>query len=94
MGRGPSKKLKGFEVVLLLMCDGNPITPEKISKAFANKANNHRISNYIHEMKTKVGAVIKTNKIGKTVSTYQLIMNEETKNYIFLNNLQEKNANI
>jgi hypothetical protein len=82
MARGPSKKLKPFQKLLLALSSGDAMTIEQIDSMLGKEIYMYRISTYIWHCKTEANAIIRSVKDGRKVVAYQLVNAQEVKNYL------------
>lgn len=82
MARGPSKKLKPFQKLLLVLKSGEPVTIEAIESMLGNEIYMYRISTYIWHCKTNANAIVRSIKDGRKVTAYQLVNVDEVKKYL------------
>jgi len=75
-------KLKPFEKVLNVLLSGKPTAKEDIDALLGKEIYMYRISTYIWHCKTIAGAVIRANKDGRKVSSYQLMNVDTAKKYL------------
>lgn len=82
MARHKSNELHQHEKVLILMLSGNPVTREEVSKTLGSEVEMYRLSAYMHMIRKIVGGVMKVEREGKKVVSYQLLNVDEMKAYI------------
>lgn len=82
MARGPSKKLKPFQKLLLVMLSGKPVTVTEIETLLGNEIYMYRLSTYIWHCKTNANAIVRSIKDGRKVTAYQLVNVDEAKKYL------------
>lgn len=75
-------KLKPFEKLLTVMISGNPITKEEIDTLLGKEIYMYRISTYMWHIKTMANGIIRINKEGRKVTSYQLVNVDEVKEYM------------
>ena len=75
-------KLKPFQKLLTLMISGNPVTKEEIDTLLGKEIYMYRISTYVWHIKTMANGVVRINKDGRKVVSYQLVNVEEVKEYM------------
>jgi hypothetical protein len=76
-----SKKAKPFEKLMLIMLSGNKVTKEEIGAQFEARLM-YRLSTYIYAIKKYGGGIVKVEKDGRKVSSYQLANIDECKQYL------------
>lgn len=82
MARGKSTSLKAFEKLITVLMSGNPVTKEEIETTLGNEIQMYRLSTYIWDIKTHANGVIKVNKDGRKIVSYQLMNVDEMKSYM------------
>lgn len=75
-------KLKPFEKLLTVMISGNPVTRDEIDTLLGKEIYMYRISTYMWHIKTMANGIIRINKEGRKVTSYQLVNVEEVKEYM------------
>lgn len=75
-------KLKPYQKVLTLMISGNPVTREEIQSLLGDEIYMYRISTYMWHIKTIANGIIRINKSGRKVISYQLVNVDEIKEYM------------
>jgi hypothetical protein len=76
-----SKKVKPFQKLMLVMLSGNKITKDEIADMIGKDVQMYRLSTYMWEVKNN-GGVVKVEKDGRKLSTYQLINVDDCKKYL------------
>jgi hypothetical protein len=79
-------KIKPFEKVLNVLLTGKPTSREEIDALVGKEIYMYRISNYIYCCKIFADAVIRVNKSGRKVSSYQLMNVDTAKKYLIMMN--------
>ena len=82
MARGKSTSLKAFEKLITVLMSGNPVTKEEIETTLGNEIQMYRLSTYICDIKTHANGIIKVNKDGRKIVSYQLMNVDEMKSYM------------
>lgn len=82
MARGPSKKLKPFQKLMLVMLSGKPVSVSEIETLLGNEIYMYRLSTYIWHCKTNANAIVRSIKDGRKVTAYQLVNVDEAKKYL------------
>ena len=82
MARGKSTSLKAFEKLITVLMSGNPVTKEEIETTLGNEIQMYRLSTYIWDIKTHANGIIKVNKDGRKIVSYQLMNVDEMKSYM------------
>lgn len=82
MPRGKANTLKQHEKVLTLMLSGNPVTRGEVEKLLGSEIEMYRLSAYVHMIKKIIGGVVKVQKDGRNVLSYQLVNVDEMKKYL------------
>jgi len=75
-------KLKPFQKLLTLMISGNAVTRDEIDTLLGKEIYMYRISTYMWHIKTIANGVIRINKEGRKVVSYQLVNVEAVKEYM------------
>jgi hypothetical protein len=75
-------KLKPFQKLLKLMISGNPVTRDEIDTLLGKEIYMYRISTYMWHIKTVANGVIRINKEGRKVVSYQLVNVDQVKEYM------------
>lgn len=82
MARGKSTSLKAFEKLLTVLMSGNPVTKDEIETTLGKDIQMYRLSTYIWDIKTHANGIIKVNKDGRKIVSYQLMNVDEMKSYM------------
>lgn len=91
MPRGPSKKLKPFQKIAVVLFSGKEISVEEIDALLGSEIHMYRLSTYMWLLKVKSNAIIKSIRDGQRVIGYQLINVDEVKKYLDGTGLDYKN---
>lgn len=75
-------KLKPFQKLLKVMIAGNAVTKEEIDTLLGKEIYMYRISTYMWHIKTIANGIVRINKDGRKVKSYQLVNVEEVKEYM------------
>ena len=75
-------KLKPFQKLLTLMISGNAVSKDEIDTLLGKEIYMYRISTYMWHIKTIANGIIRINKEGRKVTSYQLVNVEEVKEYM------------
>jgi len=83
MSRTKKNKLNQHQkVVIHCLLSGQPVTKEQIVEKLGNEIYPYRISTYMYEIKTFMNGIIRVQKDGRKVISYQLINIDEIKQYL------------
>jgi ArsR family metal-binding transcriptional regulator len=82
MARGPSKKLKPFQKLMLVMASGKPVSVSEIDTLLGKEIYMYRLSTYIWHIKSNAGVVVRAIKDGRKVTAYQIVNVDEAKKYL------------
>lgn len=75
-------KLKPFQKLLKVLISGNAVTKEEIDTLLGKEIYMYRISTYMWHIKTVANGIIRINKDGRKVVSYQLVNVDEVKEYM------------
>lgn len=93
MPRGPSKKLKPFQKIAVVLLSGKEVTVEEIDTLLGQEIHMYRLSTYMWLLKVKTNAIIKSVRDGQRVVAYQLVNVDEVKKYLDGTGLSYKSFN-
>lgn len=79
-GRGRSKKGRQAEKILLVLLDGHETPVTELEHLLSSEIVFSRLSSYLWDLK-KLGAYIRSNRIGRKIVSYQLQNPEEMHAY-------------
>jgi hypothetical protein len=91
MPRGPSKKLKPFQKIAVVLLSGKEVSVEEIDTLLGEEIHMYRLSTYMWLLKVKSNATIKSVRDGQRVVGYQLVNIPEVKKYLDGTGLDYKN---
>jgi hypothetical protein len=81
MARGKSSKIKPFEKLMVVLVNaGKAVTLEEMETLLGNDLYMYRKSSYILDIKLFTGAIIRANKDGRKVVSYEIMNANEVKN--------------